>query len=114
MGSSLTELVDSFALHLRAANLSPRTVRSYCDAVNGPGAFLRDAGLNTDRARRDTAILTIFCDTGARLSEVAGLGLQDVELRLDGHGCLWVLGKGRRPRQLPLDAVAVKACAVAF
>jgi site-specific recombinase XerD len=48
MGSSLTELVDSFALHLRAANLSPRTARSYADAVNGLSAFLTKAGVSTD------------------------------------------------------------------
>jgi site-specific recombinase XerD len=48
MGSSLAELVDSFALHLRAANLSPPTVRSYANAVNGLGAFLKEASVSTD------------------------------------------------------------------
>jgi hypothetical protein len=56
MGSSLDELVDSFGLHLRAANLSPRTVRSYADAVSGLGAFLAKAGLSSEHRqlrRRD-------------------------------------------------------------
>lgn len=57
-------------------------------------------------ARRDTAIVTLFIDTGGRLAEVAGLRVDDLDLDL---GVAIVTGKGRRDRTLPLGAKAVKA-----
>jgi site-specific recombinase XerD len=56
--------------------------------------------------RRDHALLTVFIDTGARLSELAGLRVADVEL---GVSVVHVVGKGRRPRTLPLGVKAVRA-----
>jgi len=53
--------------------------------------------------RRDAALVALFIDTGARLAEVAGLQLGDV----DWQGrTVTVLGKGRRSRTLPLGATA--------
>src|SRR5215211_4608500 len=49
-------------------------------------------------ARRDTALVMLLLDTGARREEMAGLSLTDVDLDLD---VLLVLGKGRRERTLP-------------
>ena len=49
-------------------------------------------------ARRDTAIVRTFVDTGCRRAEIAGLSLDDVDLDQD---TLTVLGKGRRPRIVP-------------
>ncbi len=72
-------------------------------------------------ARRDHALLRVFIDTGARLNEIAGLMLmrqeegkrgETIEVTGDvdlDEGVLWVMGKGRRPRQLPLGNKAVKA-----
>jgi site-specific recombinase XerD len=56
--------------------------------------------------RRDTAIIRTFIDTGARLSEMAGLKLDDVDL---DDQTLTVVGKGSRVRVLPIGAKAVKA-----
>lgn len=56
--------------------------------------------------RRDTAILRILVDTGARCAEVANLRLQDIDWRAS---TLSVLGKGRKPRQLPLGKKTVRA-----
>jgi site-specific recombinase XerD len=56
--------------------------------------------------RRDTAIIRVLLDTGARVSELANLRLEDVDL--DG-GEVTVLGKGRRERHLYLGARAIKA-----
>ena len=56
--------------------------------------------------RRDTAIVSIFLDTGARLAEVAGLQLQDVDL---DDAQVTVMGKGRRPRTVPLGHKGVSA-----
>jgi site-specific recombinase XerD len=57
-------------------------------------------------ARRDTALLMLLLDTGARRDEMAGLTLADVDLDLD---VLLVLGKGRRERSLPFGRRAGEA-----
>lgn len=186
---TLDALVDSWARHLRAANLSPRTIRSYTDGARQFIAFAAERGMPTDanairrehveayieailarwkpstaltryrdlqqlfkwlveegeitaspmarmrppklhekpvpvirdadlRAlleacagrsfedRRDTAILRLFMNTGARLSEVAGLGLDDVDL---DHGEVRVRRKGARDQILPVGAKTIKA-----
>src|SRR6266568_330464 len=50
---------------------------------------------------RDTAIIRVLFDTGARLSEAALLLVDDVDLDLD---VIHVLGKGRRSRAIPFGA----------
>jgi site-specific recombinase XerD len=57
-------------------------------------------------ARRDTALLTLLLDTGARRAEMTGTTLDDVDLDLD---VLVVLGKGRRERTLPFGRRAGEA-----
>jgi hypothetical protein len=57
-------------------------------------------------ARRDTALLMLLLDTGARRAEITGLTLDDVDLDLD---VLVVLGKGRRERTLPFGRRAGEA-----
>ena len=67
----------------------------------------------TVETRRDTAIIRVFIDTGARRSEVAGLrwspedeGNNDVDL---DRGLLRVVGKGGSERVLPIGTKAVRA-----
>ena len=55
------------------------------------------AGKDFD-ARRDTALIMFFLDTGARRGEAAGLQLADLEF---DYQVATVLGKGRRERSLP-------------
>lgn len=50
--------------------------------------------------RRDYAIVLMFLDTGARLSEIAALTVDDVDLEAF---TITVMGKGRKPRVLPLN-----------
>src|SRR5512133_2022759 len=57
-------------------------------------------------ARRDTALIMLPLDTGARRAEMVGLKLTDVDLDLD---VLLVLGKGRRERALPFGRKAGEA-----
>jgi site-specific recombinase XerD len=57
-------------------------------------------------ARRDTAIVRTFIDTGARLSEMAGLRLDDADL---DDQTLTVTGKGSRVRVLPIGAKTTSA-----
>jgi site-specific recombinase XerC len=59
-------------------------------------------------ARRDTAIIRMFFDTGARLSEIADLTVTDVTLGRDAN-LAHVVGKGRRPRDLPFGAKTAQA-----
>jgi site-specific recombinase XerD len=56
--------------------------------------------------RRDTAIILLFADTGVRLSELANLTVDDVDVRARlAH----VVGKGRRPRTVPFGARTAQA-----
>jgi site-specific recombinase XerD len=57
-------------------------------------------------ARRDTAIIMLLLDTGARRAELVDLHLADVDLDLD---VLLVVGKGRRERALPFGHKAGEA-----
>jgi site-specific recombinase XerD len=50
-------------------------------------------------SRRDTAIILLLVDTGMRRAECVGMTLEDVDL---DQRIVWVLGKGRRPRALPI------------
>lgn len=55
---------------------------------------------------RDRAIMILLLDTLARVSEITGLNLQDVDL---DERCIRVMGKGRRERELPFGRVAAQA-----
>jgi site-specific recombinase XerD len=70
-------------------------------------SLLKACGGNSLEARRDSAIMHILIDTGARIGEVAGMRFpNDVDL---DDGTITVLGKGRKLRRLPLGARSVKA-----
>ena len=64
--------------------------------------------------RRDNAILRLFIDTGIRRAEMAGLKVDDVDVR---EQVAQVFGKGRRPRSVPFGvrtprlSAATSACA---
>lgn len=191
VAGQLVDLLPSWELHLRAANLSPRTVQSYLEAGGQLVDHLVAAGMPTavtavtrehveayitgvleqrspstaanryrslqqlfrwlvdegeiatspmarmrsplvpDKPvpvvqeselrqllatcsgasfvdRRDAALLSLFIDTGARLAEVAGMTM-DSTVDLREQQVVHVLGKGRRPRSLPVGATAAKA-----
>lgn len=57
--------------------------------------------------RRDTALIRFMFDTGARLSEVAGITLDDLDLRQ--YEVVHVRGKGGKHRALPMGAKTLKA-----
>lgn len=56
--------------------------------------------------RRDQALILLYADTGARLSEVATAALEDLDLR---ERTLRIMGKGRRERVLPFGARTARA-----
>ena len=58
------------------------------------------------RLVRDRAVLYAFWDTPGRLSEIAKLRLDDVDLT---NGTLLVMGKGRKERKMPIGDTARSA-----
>lgn len=61
-------------------------------------AMLKDASGGGFEDRRDAALILLYYDTGARLSEVAGLRLEDLDTR---DAIAVVVGKGGSRRALP-------------
>lgn len=57
-------------------------------------------------SRRDTALILVMADGGPRASEVVGLTVDDVNL---DEQVLIVMGKGRRPRGVPIGRRATAA-----
>ncbi len=53
---------------------------------------------------RDRAILETLYSTGARVSELVGMNLEDINL---GDGIVRLKGKGRKERMVPIGAVAL-------
>jgi len=78
------------------AHLSEREMTALLDAPAGDTAL----------SRRDRAILELFYASGLRLSELAGLDMDDVNL---GGRTLRVLGKGGKERLVPFNTSAARA-----
>jgi site-specific recombinase XerD len=55
---------------------------------------------------RDRAVMLLFCDTGMRLSELAGLKMDDIDRERD---CASVMGKGHKPRVCPYTPATATA-----
>jgi site-specific recombinase XerD len=74
--------------------------------------MLKEAGGSSFEDLRDSAIITLLYDTGCRLAEVTNLrwsvDLGDSDVDLD-QGIIVVLGKGSRPRSVPIGRKTVKA-----
>lgn len=91
-------------------NMSPPKVPETPPAVLGDDQ-LRDLLKACDGPgfddRRDAAIVRVFIDTGARLSEVAGLRVEDVDL--DQLTLLLIQTKGRAPRFVGIGNRTAKA-----
>jgi len=58
-------------------------------------------------SQRDHLLLTLLYNTGARVSEIIGVRVDDVVL--DGAACVHLLGKGRKQRSVPLWKSTVAA-----
>ncbi len=95
-----TELLTGPKLARRIpGTLSPEDVARLLAAPNGADAF----GL------RDRALLELFYSSGLRVSELAGLTLQQLDLE---GGFLRVFGKGSKERVVPVGGRAQEALTV--
>ena len=86
-------------------------VRPLTDAEQAALIAIVDPRLYTSagdrwRAVRNRAALYLFIDTPGRLSEIAGLELDDID---QDSGEIHVLGKGRKQRWMPLGEAAQNA-----
>jgi site-specific recombinase XerD len=68
-------------------------------------ALLDNVDVNSRTGMRDKALLMLLYNTGARVSEIVALELDD--LRLDDSAQIRLLGKGRKQRSCPLWAETV-------
>lgn len=69
-------------------------------------ALLKTCDGNGFDARRDAAIIRVFCDTGIRLAEMAGIKVADIDLE---EQLIVVMGKGQRERGVPIGAKTIRA-----
>jgi integrase len=84
-----------------------QTCRSYLSCPDEDlAALLRTCNGASFIDRRDTAIIRVLLDTGVRRAELANADLAD--LNVAAHE-LTVLGKGRKPRIVPLSPKTVMA-----
>lgn len=98
---------DDFTALLTAPKMTRRIPGTLtADEVN---RLLAAAGGGDARALRDRALLELFYSSGLRVSELAGLMSQQVDLE---HGFLRVFGKGSKERVVPIGGKASDALAI--
>jgi site-specific recombinase XerD len=61
---------------------------------------------NTFEKRRDAALIRLLIDSGLRLAELSGLGVDDLDFE---QAVALVMGKGRRPRAVPFGVKTADA-----
>jgi integrase/recombinase XerC len=81
------------------AHLSEGEMETLLESASGEGLL----------GRRDRAILELFYASGLRLSELAGLDIEDLNL---GAKMVRVLGKGRKQRLVPFNGATAAALRV--
>jgi len=101
----------SLLLHCQTIRTIPlkRTQHKTVDYLekNEMQALLNVVELNSRSGVRDNALLLLLYNTGARVSEIVQLKVED--LRLDGTAQVTLLGKGQKYRSCPLWPETVEA-----
>ncbi|MGQ0812562.1 MAG: tyrosine recombinase XerC [Nitrospiraceae bacterium] len=92
------------AEHIRTPKLPKRLPRVL--TKDDAGALMEFPEGNDVRARRDRAILETLYSTGARVSELVGIDVEDLNVT---GGVVKLRGKGRKERIVPIGEVALEA-----
>ncbi len=85
--------------------ISTQQVAAIIEAAGSTDAI---AGRDTPRQLRDRALLEMLYATGARISELVGLDVDDAVLTLGAESAL-LRGKGRKERVVPVGRAAIDA-----
>jgi integrase/recombinase XerC len=99
------DLVDNDPAALVAAPKRPQTIPAHL-SVEEMNRLLEMPDASTPLGRRDRAILELFYASGLRLSELACLDMDDVNL---SGRMVRVLGKGRKERLVPFNTTTADA-----
>jgi integrase/recombinase XerC len=91
-----------------AAVVGPKQDRKLPRVLTADDAkrLMEEAPPGKPRVLRDQALLETLYSSGARVSEVVGLNVEDLDLQ---DGVAIVLGKGRKERMVPLGRPAIAA-----
>jgi integrase/recombinase XerC len=99
------DLIEDDPSSLVAAPKKPETVPSHL-TIDEMKKLLEMPDSSSPLGRRDRAILELFYASGLRLSELVGLGVEDVNL---SGRMVRVLGKGRKERLVPFNTSTANA-----
>ena len=93
------DLIEDDPSSLVAAPKKPQTIPAHL-TVDEMSKLLEMPDASNLLGRRDRAILELFYASGLRLSELVGLGIEDVNL---SSRIVRVLGKGKKERLVPFN-----------
>jgi integrase/recombinase XerC len=99
------DLIEDDPSSLVAAPKRPQTIPAHL-TIDEMSKLLEMPDASTPLGRRDRAILELFYASGLRLSELVGLGIEDVNL---SGRMVRVLGKGRKERLVPFNTSTADA-----
>jgi integrase/recombinase XerC len=99
------DLIEDDPSSLVAAPKKPQTIPAHL-TIDEMSKLLEMPDASTPLGRRDRAILELFYASGLRLSELVGLGIEDVNL---SGRMVRVLGKGKKERLVPFNVSTADA-----
>ena len=99
------DLIEDDPSSLVAAPKRPETIPAHL-TIDEMSKLLEMPDASNPLGRRDRAILELFYASGLRLSELVGLGIEDVNL---SGRMVRVLGKGKKERLVPFNSSTAEA-----
>jgi integrase/recombinase XerC len=99
------DLIEDDPSSLVAAPKKPQTIPAHL-TIDEMSKLLEMPDASTPLGRRDRAILELFYASGLRLSELVGLGIEDINL---SSRIVRVLGKGKKERLVPFNTSTADA-----
>jgi integrase/recombinase XerC len=99
------DLIEDDPSSLVAAPKKPQTIPAHL-TIDEMSRLLEMPDASNPLGRRDRAILELFYASGLRLSELVGLGIEDVNL---SGRMVRVLGKGKKERLVPFNTSTADA-----